>query len=36
MEQGAHEDLLARGGLYAKLYAEQFLSHHRSAESVGS
>ena len=35
MEQGTHHDLLAEDGLYAKLYAEQFLSHRRSTESVG-
>jgi ATP-binding cassette subfamily B protein len=36
VERGTHRELVARGGLYAKLYREQFLAHEEqpSAEAV--
>ena len=36
MEQGTHLELLARGGLYAKLYAEQFLARQPSTRPAPS
>jgi ATP-binding cassette subfamily B protein len=36
VERGTHRELVARGGLYAKLYREQFLAHEQepSADAV--
>ncbi len=36
VERGTHGELLAQGGLYARLYREQFLSSERQAEPVGA
>jgi ATP-binding cassette subfamily B protein len=35
VERGTHAELLARGGLYARLYQEQFLAEQRHDEPVG-
>jgi ATP-binding cassette subfamily B protein len=34
IERGTHSQLLAGGGLYARLYREQFLSERETAEAV--
>jgi ATP-binding cassette subfamily B protein len=34
VERGSHAELLTRGGLYARLYREQFLSEQPQSESV--
>jgi ATP-binding cassette subfamily B protein len=35
VEHGTHAELLARGGLYSRLYREQFLSEHPVASEAG-
>ena len=35
-ERGRHDELLAQGGLYARLYREQFLSHRENDEELVS